>query len=194
MEEFGVFGAALADGFEGEGGGFEQFEFEADVVEQVVGLIVEGVFFEFLFDEREGCQGILFGLAMEFHHAHAAGLQAEQAAFFLGAAGELEFAFAEQLAAFQESRAFLEDALKEGDGVVEVRGLDGGESFEPQRFEVRREFFFGDLRHGGEAGCGFSSLRSRAGGGMEVECWAGSWQARVMEKSVDCRECCVFWD
>jgi hypothetical protein len=29
----------------------------------------------------------LFSLALEFHHAHAAGLDAEEAAFFLGAAG-----------------------------------------------------------------------------------------------------------
>ena len=60
VEEFGVFRVALADGFEGEGGGFEQFEFEAGVEEQVVGLIVERIFFEFLFDEREGCPRDLF--------------------------------------------------------------------------------------------------------------------------------------
>ena len=100
-------------------------------------------------------RGIFFGLALEFHDAHAAGLDAEEAAFFLGAAGELEFAFAEQFAAFEESRAVLEDALQQGDGVVEVGGLNGGESFEPQGFEVRREFFFGDLGHGGETWCGF---------------------------------------
>jgi hypothetical protein len=31
VEQFGVFRAALAHGFESEGGGFEEFEFEADV-------------------------------------------------------------------------------------------------------------------------------------------------------------------
>ena len=103
VEQFGVFRAALADGFEGEGGGFEEFELEADVEEQIVGLIVERVLFEFLLDEREGSCGVLFGLALEFHDAHAAGLDAEKSAFFLGAAGELEFAFAEQSCGLRES-------------------------------------------------------------------------------------------
>ena len=113
MEEFGIFRTAAADGFEGEGCGIEQFEFDADVVKEVICLLVEGIFFEFLFNEREGSCGIFFCMTMEFHDAHAAGGDAEKSTFLFIAAGELEFAFAEQFATFQKSLAFLEDALQE---------------------------------------------------------------------------------
>ncbi len=163
VEQLGVFRAALADGFQGEGGGFEEFELDAGVEEQVVGLVVEGILFEFLLDEREGASRVFFGRALEFHDAHAAGLHAEEAAFFLGAAGELEFAFAKHFAAFEEPGAVFEDGLQQADAVGKVGGLNGGESFEPKGLEVRREFFFGDLGHGDESSAVFENATSSDG-------------------------------
>ena len=169
VEEFGVFRAAPAHGFKGEGGGFEEFEFEADVEEQVVGLIVERILFEFLFNERQCAFGVFFCMALEFHDAHAAGLDAEEAGLFLGAAGESGVRICAAVCGLRETRAFLENALEERDGVIKIGGLNGGESLEPQGFEVRWEFFFGDLGHGVETWYGILRNLVRVAG--RIESW-----------------------
>ena len=184
VKQLGVFRAALAHGLEGEGGGLEEFEFEATIEKQVVRLIVHRILFEFLLDERKSGEGVFFGLSLKFHDSHTAGLEAEKSAFFLGIAGNLQLALAECFAAFDEAWALLQNTLEQRDRIIKIRGLNGGERFEPEGFDVRWKFFFSDLRHGCGTRWGFLMLKCRATGKSEVGCLPTAWQALVTEKNV----------
>jgi hypothetical protein len=103
VKELGVFRIALADGFQREGRGFKHLKFHTSVEEQLVGLIVEGILLKFLLNQRKRAFRVFLGLSLEFHRAHATGLEAKETAFLLGSTGDLQLALAEQLSRFKET-------------------------------------------------------------------------------------------
>ena len=117
-------------------------------------------------------------MAGEFHQAHAAGLNTEESALFLGAAAELDLTIAQDLAPVQKPGTVLEHGLQQAHGIGQIVGLNGAEGFEPKGLEVVREFFFGDLRHG--LGTGMRSY----GKGVMAERLA--WRVSAALASVRC--------
>ena len=146
-EHLRVLGTPLAERLEGENGEFKIPQRHRGVLEQMIGVVVEGIVL----------QG-LFGKLQRGHRVFPENLRpleaqrGKPAKEVLFAFGQVDLRAAQKLASLKELRRLFEHGLQEGHGIAKITDFHRADRFEPVVAGVIGEVFISLQGHTGRMG------------------------------------------